>query len=93
MKDAVQLDAEEQEILDAYEKDELVPVADAEEMREAHVRYAAETFKQDQRITVRISSRDLELLRKKAVMEGIPYQALVSSVLHKYATGQLAEAA
>lgn len=93
MNDSVQPDAEEQEILDAFENDELVPVADVEKVRQAHTAYAAETFKLDQRITVRISSRDLELLHKKAIMEGIPYQTLVSSVLHKYATGQLAEAA
>ena len=93
MKDSIQLDAEEQEILDAFDNDTLVPVADLDQTRKAHQAYAAETFKKDKRITIRLSSHDLELLRKKAIIEGLPYQTLVSSILHKYVTGQLAEAA
>lgn len=92
MTDSMAFDAEEREILEAFERDELIPIADGEAARRQHQSYAAETFKKDKRITIRISSRDLEALRKKAMMEGIPYQTLVSSILHKYITGQLAEA-
>ncbi len=50
---------------------------------------AQETFKKNKRINIRISSRDLESLQKRALEEGIPYQTLVSSVLHKYVSGGL----
>ena len=49
------------------------------------------TFKKDRRINIRISSRDLDALQKKALVEGIPYQTLIASVLHKYAAGRLRE--
>ena len=50
---------------------------------------AEETFKKDKRINIRISSRDLESLQRRAFEEGIPYQTLVSSVLHKNVSGGL----
>ena len=50
---------------------------------------ADETFKKDKRINIRISSRDLANLQRRALEEGIPYQTLVSSILHKYASGSL----
>ena len=50
---------------------------------------ASNTFKKDKRINIRISSRDLEALQIRAIQEGIPYQTLVSSVLHKYISGSL----
>ncbi len=50
---------------------------------------AGETFKKDKRINIRISSRDLESLQRRAVEEGIPCQTLVSSILHKYVSGGL----
>ena len=40
----------------------------------------------------RISSRDLEKLQKRAVMEGIPYQTLIATTLHKFVTEKLKEA-
>lgn len=51
--------------------------------------YARATFKKDRRINIRISSKDLEALQKRAVIEGIPYQTLIASVLHKYVSGRL----
>ena len=57
----------------------------------AHVAIAEATFKKDARINVRISSRDLHLLQAKALMEGMPYQTLVSSILHKFIDGQLVD--
>ena len=50
---------------------------------------AEETFKKDKRINIRISSRDLESIQRRALEEGIPYQTLVSSILHKYVSGGL----
>ncbi len=53
--------------------------------------YAAATFKKDRRINIRISSKDLNALQKRALREGIPYQTLVASVLHKFVSGQFRE--
>ena len=57
------------------------------ERREMLQAAAETTFKKDKRINIRISSRDLESLQRRALEEGIPYQTLVSSVLHKYVSG------
>jgi len=48
------------------------------------------TIRKDRRINIRIASKDLEEIQKKALEEGIPYQTLISSILHKYASGRLA---
>jgi predicted DNA binding CopG/RHH family protein len=83
------LDAEEKEILEAFERGKLKRVAGAARAMAQHREYAAATFRKDQRINIRISSRDLRALQKRALEEGIPYQTLVSSVLHKYVEGRL----
>ena len=85
------LDQEEKEILEAFERGELksVPNKDAELKR--HREYAAATFRKDKRINIRISERDLRALQKRALTEGIPYQTLVSSILHKYVEGRFVE--
>ncbi|MFC6672073.1 CopG family antitoxin [Marinobacterium aestuariivivens] len=86
------LDKEEQELLEAYEAGEFESDLD-EERREYLARTAEESFKKDKRINIRISSRDLEALQRRALEEGIPYQSLVSSVLHKYVSGGLKDIA
>lgn len=82
------LDSEEQELLEAYESGDFESGLDDD--RRGHVANAAEeTFRKDKRINIRISSRDLEALQRRALEEGLPYQSLVSSVLHKYVSGGL----
>jgi predicted DNA binding CopG/RHH family protein len=83
------LDKEEQEILDAYEKGELKSVKLSKEEMERYIRAARNTLRKNERINIRISRSDLVGLRDKAVEEGIPYQTLISSILHKYVTGRL----
>lgn len=85
------LDSYEKEILESYEKDEWESLADFKEKRAEYAEYAAATFKKDKRINIRISGNDLTGLKVKAREEGIPYQTLVSSVLHKYVSGRLVE--
>ena len=87
------LDQEEREILDAFERGTLQPIPDKEAELKKHQEYAAATFKPDQRVSIRLSSRDLTALRKLALVEGIPYQTLMASILHKYVDGQLIERA
>ncbi|WP_341325380.1 CopG family antitoxin [Methylotuvimicrobium sp. KM2] len=84
----IKLDPEEQELLDAYESGDFKSDLDAAR-RESLTQAAEETFKKDKRINIRISSRDLEALQRRALEEGLPYQSLVSSVLHKYVSGGL----
>ena len=85
------LSKEEREILEAYEKGELKRADNMEELIEQHRAAATAMFRKDARINIRLSSRDLRALQSLALREGIPYQTLVSSVLHKYVEGRLVE--
>ncbi len=80
------LNKEEKEILKDFEAGEFKSVLTARRRKMLRAT-AEETFKKDKRINIRISSRDLESLQRRALEEGIPYQTLVSSVLHKYVSG------
>ena len=83
------LSNDEKEILDTFEADEWQSVDNSKSEIKKYQEYASATFKKDKRINIRISSRDLESLQRRALEEGIPYQTLVSSVLHKYVSGGL----
>ena len=82
------LSVEEQQILEAFEAGTFKSVLTPKRKKELQA-IAEETFKKDKRINIRISSRDLESLQRRALEQGIPYQTLVSSVLHKYVSGGL----
>lgn len=82
------LTKEEKEILKDFEAGEFESALTPK--RKKYLQSVAEeTFKKDKRINIRISSRDLESLQRRALEEGIPYQTLVSSILHKYVSGGL----
>ncbi len=85
------LSVEEQEILDSYEAEEWQPVEDRDAEMDRFRKYARATFKKDKRVNIRISEKDLYALQKRALEEGIPYQTLMASILHKYVNGRLAE--
>lgn len=85
------LDAEEQEILEAFESGQTRRSKDAEPLQARHQAYAEAMFRKDARINIRLPSKDLRGLQKKALAEGIPYQTLVASILHKYVEGRLRE--
>ena len=53
--------------------------------------YAKATFRKDRRLNIRLSNKDLEAIQKRALAEGLPYQRLIASLLHKYASGRLKE--
>jgi predicted DNA binding CopG/RHH family protein len=84
----LKLSKEEKETLKDFEAGEFKSVL-TPKRKKAIQASAEETFKKDKRINIRISSRDLESLQRRALEEGIPYQTLVSSVLHKYVSGSL----
>ena len=86
------LTKDEQEILDSYERGEWVPVKNLPARKAELRQYARNTLKKDKRLNIRISERDLDELQKKAVIEGLPYQTYVSSIIHKFINGKLTEA-
>lgn len=87
----MKLDKEEQDILDSFEKGEWVHAENPEEEIRRHQQYAGNTLKKDKRINIRISSKDLEELQVTAVEQGLPYQTLIASILHRYVRGSLVE--
>ena len=84
----VKLDKDEEQLLKAYEAGEFESVLTPARKKQVQ-EIAAHTFKKDKRINIRISNRDLVAVQKRAMVEGIPYQTLVSSILHKYISGSL----
>ena len=87
----VKLDQDETEILNAFEAGELERSADADELLKRHQEYAAAALHMAERINVRLTTRDLRRLQKRALEQGIPYQVLASSILHQYVEGALRE--
>jgi predicted DNA binding CopG/RHH family protein len=84
------LDTYEADVLSAYETGKLKSVATKTEL--AKFRAAARsTAVKDKRVNIRLSSGDLSDIQIKALEEGVPYQTLIASVLHKYVTGRLTE--
>ena len=89
MKKAAKYDEEELEILQAWEAGALKPVAGMAKQAKSHRVAADATFKKDQRLNIRISSRDLKSLQARALEEGVPYQTFAASLLHKFVSGYL----
>ncbi len=85
------LDNEEKDILESYERGELQPIKKAGQEMKKLRNYARNTLQKDQRINIRMSSKDLKQVQVIATQEGIPYQTLISSIIHKYVTGLLSE--
>jgi predicted DNA binding CopG/RHH family protein len=82
------LEADEKALLKSFEKGEWLTVADPEGNKARYRRYASATLKKDKRVNIRISEKDLYAIQMKALEEGIPYQTLMSSVLHKFVAGK-----
>jgi len=80
------LTKEEQELLDAFEKGEFKSVPNLEEQKEYFRKIARNTLNKARNINIRLSERDLSRLKRKAAEEGLPYQTLASSILHKFAS-------
>jgi predicted DNA binding CopG/RHH family protein len=87
----LKLQPDELELLASYENEEWQSVKNVKEQADRYQTYARATFRKDKRVNIRISEKDLLDLQKRAMREGIPYQTLISSVLHKYITGTLTE--
>ncbi|MCW5610594.1 MAG: hypothetical protein KIS83_07925 [Rubrivivax sp.] len=85
------LDPYELEVLQAYESGKLKPTAGKAELQRLRSAARATAIK-DKRVNIRLSSVDLLDIQAKALEQGMPYQTLIASVLHKYVTGRLSEA-
>jgi predicted DNA binding CopG/RHH family protein len=86
-------DAEEKELMESYERGEWKPVSKKEfEKTKKILEQAVKNtirLRKNKAISIRISEKDLEGIRKKAAEQGMPYQTLITSVLHQYITGTL----
>jgi predicted DNA binding CopG/RHH family protein len=85
------LDSEEQELIESLERDDWKPVKKLENWKNLLSKTASNTLAKDQRMNIRITKNDLEGIKLKAMEEGLPYQTLVASLIHKYVTGKLTE--
>jgi predicted DNA binding CopG/RHH family protein len=88
-KQALQLDEEEVEILEAFEEGKLRKIDMSEDEIEDLKIAARETLIENNRISVRIPERDLKKIKERAQVNGIPYQFLITAVLHQYAEGKI----
>lgn len=81
------LNKNEKELLDSFEKREWKSVTNLSKRKTELKEYARDTIKKNKRVNIRISERDLNELQRIAVREGLPYQTLIASILHKYVNG------
>ena len=88
----IKLDKEERELAVSYERGEWHPVKNMTGEIARYKEMAKRSLRKSRRINIRLVEKDLEKIQIYAIREGIPYQTLISSVLHKYATGQMVKA-
>jgi predicted DNA binding CopG/RHH family protein len=86
-KKSIQLDKDEKELSDSFDRGEWKSVGNLKTEVNRAKKSAANTLRKDARITIRLSTADLKRLKQKAAFEGIPYQTLIASILHKYVGG------
>ena len=85
----MKLDPDEKDILESFERGEWRSVPNVKREKQRSARAAKATSRRDRRLSIRISTKDLEAIQKRALEEGLPYQTLIASVIHKYAAGRL----
>lgn len=85
------LDSYEKQVLTAFESGKLKPAVTSEAALRRYREYARATLTKNRRVNIRVSSQDISDIQARAVEEGLPYQTLMASVLHKFATGRLVE--
>jgi len=81
------LDSEEKELSDSFDRGEWKSTKNLKSEVAIAKKAARETLQRNARINIRLSSIDLIRIKQKAAFEGIPYQTLIASILHKYAAG------
>lgn len=81
----------EEKLLEAYERGELKSISPTKADLRKYKEAARATFIKNRRVNVRLSSPDLMDIQARAAEEGVPYQTLIASVLHKFVTGRFTE--
>ncbi len=89
----MKLTKEEKDILDSVERGEWRRIPNFKQESVRYKQAARATLRKDKRVNIRMTERDLVHFQKTAVHEGLPYQTLISSILHKYINGRLVEKA
>ena len=89
----MKLTPEEENLLGSVERGEWQRIPDFPQESARYRETARATLRKDKRVNIRMSERDLVRLQKTAAQEGLPYQTLISSILHKYINGRLVEKA
>ena len=84
------LDEEERDLIESIEKGEWRSVQNIEREKEKAIAAARNTLRKDKRINLRLTQKDYHQIQIKAIEEGIPYQTLISSIIHKFLNGSLA---
>ena len=84
------IDQEEKDLMESIERDEWQPVKNIDQEKEKAIAAAQNTLKKEKRINLRLTQKDYHQIQIKAIEEGIPYQTLISSLVHKYLNGSLA---
>lgn len=91
MKKKIDIDKDEREMLESFEKGEWVSSKDNRSLKKMFKSAAIKTGIKDQRMNIRMTRQDILSLKARAHEEGMPYQTLVSSILHKYVSGKLVD--
>lgn len=84
MKKKPVLDKDEETLIADYERGAFRPVKNQDMARKEAMEAARRYMRKDARINIRLSTADLEMLKQRAAEEGLPYQSLIASILHKY---------
>ncbi|MBI5415487.1 MAG: antitoxin [Candidatus Omnitrophica bacterium] len=87
----MKLDKNEKDLLASFERGEWKSVKDLSRAKTHYREAARETLRKDKRINIRLSQKDLEGIQARAARDGMPYQTLVSSIIHKFVVGNLKE--
>jgi len=87
----MKLTKEEKDLLDSVENGEWKQIDDFKREAARFKQAAKNTMLKNKRVNIRMTERDLVRFQKKALEEGLPYQTLISSILHKYINGYVAE--
>ena len=88
----MKLDKEEKSILEAFDKGTIKLSAPSKREKDKIKSMAENTFRKDRRVTIRLYDHDLKGIQKKAMEKGMPYQTLISAMIHQYVEGDLKEA-
>jgi predicted DNA binding CopG/RHH family protein len=87
----MKLSKEEKDLLKSYEKDEMKSIKDFDKKKDEYINVAKNTAAKNKRINIRLSEKDLLNIKAISLEEGMPYQTLIASIIHKYISGKFKE--